>query len=853
MALPELLPPAEWARLRELIDEALALPAPERERWIGQLPSSDAALRQRLRSLLAEGGTGLPATLPRVETADFAGTPAVPETIGPYHLLRELGRGGMASVWLAERTDVLQQRQVALKLPHGVWQRDTRAGLAERLAREREILARLEHPNIAHLYDAGVGADGRPWLALEYVQGERIDTLAARRPLPERLGLFIQVVRAVAHAHAQLVVHRDIKPANILVNTEGQVKLLDFGIAKLLEQGVAEATELTQLSGRAFTPQYASPEQLRGEPLSTASDIFSLGIVLHELLTGQHPFAPAGATRAALEHALLHHEARPPSERVADRAGVRALRGDLDTIVGKALKKEPNERYTTAAALADDIERHLAQRPVLARPDSAWYRLQRFVRRNRLACGAAALAFAAVIGGAGAAAWQARAARAEAARAEAVKAYVAGLFTDADPFNTGSAEPTMASLLEAAQARLPTAGAGTAALRVELLEMIGASLIGLSQFERAEHVLAQATQEGRQWLGAGHALTLRARLRQLQIDRHRGNRAAMKATLGELLPQLRQRRQAEPRLLLAALNAGTHLAIDEGRHAEAKQLAQELVALARQALPENDPETANSALLLSSIEHFVGDADSALVAAEEALLVVQQVYGATRPHARVLDARYLHGRALGNAGRFDEAVRELTEVLAQVQALLGHEAPMAGFLAAEVARFELERGQAVSALRHAALALAIVSRTAGPRSYTMAAAQVYLARAQLAVGAAGAAAVTLARAREAMLAARGEGHAQVRDIDVLAAQAQALQGQVRPARRVLQALLPQQREAALPLRFRAVHVAGLLARLDGDPEAARRLQQEALAMLPAHRAHSARRAAAEAELAALPR
>ncbi len=421
------LAPHEWAQLRLLLDEALALPVPERQAWLRALPVDRAgALRPHLASMLATAaaaaGSDAPATaarlldtLPKVETAQFAPPPGsgeqVGDSAGPYRLLRELGSGGMGSVWLAERTDVLQGRQVALKLPHGAWKR---AGLAERLARERAILATLEHPNIARLYDAGVTPDGRPWLALEYVDGERIDTWCQGRQLPlsARVALFLQVARAVAYAHAQLVVHRDLKPANILVTGAGEVKLLDFGIAKLAAEGVAEETELTREAGRAFTPEYASPEQILGRPLGTASDVYSLGVVLFELLAGVRPYRLQRHSRAALEEAVAAAEVpRPSSLAPAERRA--AIRGDLDTIVLKALRREPAGRYATVAALADDLQRHLDQRPVLAQPDSAWYRLRKFGRRNRLAVLAGTVAAAGLLAGSGVAVWQAVQARTE--------------------------------------------------------------------------------------------------------------------------------------------------------------------------------------------------------------------------------------------------------------------------------------------------------------------------------------------------------------------------------------------------------------------------------------------------------
>ena len=336
----------QWATLRQLLDEGLALEPAQRATWLEGLAAPLSDFRPRLRELLAAApGTAhrLLDTLPKVETADFAPAPreAMPERIGPYRLLRELGSGGMASVWLAQRSDMLQGRQVALKLPHGEWgaygarSASRRAGLAERMAREREILATLNHPNIASLYDAGVADDGQPYLALEYVEGERIDTYCAQHKLdiPARLRLFLQAARAVAHAHANLVVHRDLKPSNILVNAQGEVRLLDFGIAKLLDQGVAAETELTQQAGRALTPDYASPEQIRGEAIGTGSDVYSLGVVLYELLTGKRPYRLGDRSRAALEEAILRVEPKWPSDDVADRKVQRALRGDIDTIV----------------------------------------------------------------------------------------------------------------------------------------------------------------------------------------------------------------------------------------------------------------------------------------------------------------------------------------------------------------------------------------------------------------------------------------------------------------------------------------------------------------------------------------
>ncbi|MFY7901455.1 MAG: serine/threonine-protein kinase, partial [Rubrivivax sp.] len=290
---------ADWPRLNALLDEALSLPAPERAAWLRVLPAEHMALKDTLARLLdvragIETGDFL-GTLPRLDgAAGEGGEVADPgaakagDEVGPYRLVRELGEGGMGSVWLAERADGQLKRQVALKLPRLTWAR----GLAERMARERDILATLEHPHIARLYDAGVDRLGRPWLALEYVRGRPIDEHARERALDTsaRVRLLLQVCEAVAYAHGRLVIHRDLKPSNILVSDEGVVKLLDFGIAKLaLADGPAPPTALTERVGRAMTLDYASPEQLRGEALTTSSDVYSLGVVAYELLAGVRP------------------------------------------------------------------------------------------------------------------------------------------------------------------------------------------------------------------------------------------------------------------------------------------------------------------------------------------------------------------------------------------------------------------------------------------------------------------------------------------------------------------------------------------------------------------------------------
>ena len=317
---------ADWPRISRLLDEAMARAAAERAAFIDALPPPDDRLRDALRELIAlqaevetdgfmDALPVFPGMLPGRPTAGAgagaAASLAAGIEVGPYRLLRPLGEGGMGAVWLAERADGSLKRKVALKLPRLAWAQD----LAVRMARERDILSALEHPNIARLYDAGVDAVGRPWLAIEYVEGRDLAAFCdtARLDLRARVRLFLQVLAAVQYAHGNLVIHRDLKPANILVTPLGEARLLDFGIARL-EEGAPEAgPDLTRTGASAMTPRYASPEQVLGKRLTVASDLYSLGVVLHELLTGEMPYVLRRESRAELEQAILDADLRVPS------------------------------------------------------------------------------------------------------------------------------------------------------------------------------------------------------------------------------------------------------------------------------------------------------------------------------------------------------------------------------------------------------------------------------------------------------------------------------------------------------------------------------------------------------------
>ncbi|MGZ5734153.1 MAG: serine/threonine-protein kinase, partial [Caldimonas sp.] len=415
---------SELATLSGLLERGLDLPADERASWLDSLPDEHSSLQPMLKQLLARADApetdDLLHTLPKIDRGRALSDAdhGAGERVGPYELLRPLGHGGMGTVWLAERADGALTRQVALKLPLMAAQPLMR----QRLARERDILAGLEHPHIARLYDAGIDASGQPYLALEYVDGQPIDAYCKTKApdLQARLDLFLQVASAVAYAHAHLVLHRDLKPSNILVTADGQVRLLDFGIARLLEEDAAQDSDLTQQAGRALTPDYASPEQILGQPMTVASDVYGLGIVLYEMLTGQRPYRLQRDSHGSLREAIAAAHIAPPSSVVADPRTRRRLAGDLDTIVLKALKKEAAERYPTVNALIEDLERMRAGLPIVARPDSMGYRLRKLVARNRIAVAAAATVLLAVLAGAGVALWQARAAAVERDRALAL-------------------------------------------------------------------------------------------------------------------------------------------------------------------------------------------------------------------------------------------------------------------------------------------------------------------------------------------------------------------------------------------------------------------------------------------------
>jgi serine/threonine-protein kinase len=503
------------------VDQALALTDEERAAWLSSLAEQDPALVAQLRSLLDEQRASVQEGFLEQSPVPLPLAPGLAgQRVGAYKLLSQIGQGGMGSVWLAERSDGRFERQVAVKFLNIAL---IGKGGEERFTREGSILGRLAHPHIAELVDAGVSAAGQPYLVLEYVEGDHIDRYCDQRKLDVevRVRLFLDVLVAVAQAHANLIVHRDLKPSNVLVRNDGQVKLLDFGIAKLLEGEGQDgaATVLTVEGGRAMTPEYAAPEQLRGEPVTTATDVYALGVLLYVLLTGQHPAGTGPHTPADLVKAIVDTEPTRPSDTVSPtRANVettttnatrrattpeklrRLLLGDLDTIVAKALKKNPQERYISVTALADDLGRYLRHEPISARHDTFAYRAAKFVRRNRTAVLLATLALVATLAGVAGTLVQARRARqqrdfafAQLARAEAVNDLNSFVLSDAAP----SGKPFTVNQLLGRAEQIVEQQRGDNASRVALLVAIGRQYHTQDEDAKARRVLEEAYQLSR--------------------------------------------------------------------------------------------------------------------------------------------------------------------------------------------------------------------------------------------------------------------------------------------------------------------------------------------------------------------
>jgi len=486
---------AAWARLEPALDELLSLPEAQRERAIGRIAGDDEAFAARLRALLA-GADGHDSLLDRPASALLASSASplpglAPGTrLGPWEIVDVIGQGGMGQVYRGRRADGQFEQEVAIKLA-----RADSAAAWQRFPLERQIVAGLQQASIVRLVDGGLADTGQPYMVMELVHGQPItDWCAAHHAsLAQRLALFQEVCEAVAHAHRHLVIHRDIKPSNVMVTDEGRVKLLDFGIARLLDAvGAAATAELL------LTPAYAAPEQLGGEPLSTATDVYALGLLLHELLTGTQAQQVDHLPMAAQIHAVMRAQPRPPSSVARSLAQppvpAQQLEGDLDAIVAKALRKEPEQRYASVEALAADLARHRDHRPVQARRGTWVYTAGRALRRHRAATAAGAVALVSLVVGGAAVAWQAHVAQAEAARATAVKGFLIRVFQASDPrlpSDTPRGAITARALLDDGAARIDTDFRGQPDLQIELLGLVSGLYRQLGETDRARAATAR--------------------------------------------------------------------------------------------------------------------------------------------------------------------------------------------------------------------------------------------------------------------------------------------------------------------------------------------------------------------------
>jgi len=654
--------PQRWRQLQDRFDALAEQPAPEREAALCRLANEDPSLASELRAMLAADDTGF--------LEDAAGSlqdlPAddpelAPGTqMGPYRILRTLGEGGMGMVYLAERDDEHFRRQVALKVikrgmdPHRV---------IRRFRAERQILASLAHPNIGHLYDGGMTDDGVPYFAMEYVDGLPIDRYCEAKGLGlrARLDLMRDVCAAVQHAHQNLVVHRDLKPSNVLVDAEGTVKLLDFGIAKLLDDRAHSDDGMTLTGLRPLTPDYASPEQVRGEPLTTAADIYSLGVLLHVLLTGVRPHdlttVPPHALAAAVESLP---RPRPSAAEVPWRS---RLKGDLDTIVQVAMHPEPRRRYHSAEALSDDLHHHLRGHPIAARRDSVGYRAGKFIRRNRLGLGlvaglfAVTLAFALAMGRqASLISRQAESLARERDRAEDVTGVLVDMFDVSDPIygSVGRGDTLrVRDFLQLNEQRLMTELADQPELKATVGHLMARLYANLGLYDRAEGLIRQSLALRREIFTPPHAAIASALDFLGTVVHQRGDYEGAEPFFREALA-MRRELFTPPHLDIAeSLNNLSWNLGGQGRNEEAVALDREALAMRRAVMGDHDPDVAQSLNNIAGTLYAMDRLDEAEPLWREALALRRELLGPDHPY--VANTMNNLGRLLRDRGAFQEA------------------------------------------------------------------------------------------------------------------------------------------------------------------------------------------------------
>ncbi len=693
-----LLSLSETRQRREL--EELSQHNPERAAELDRLLAAHQAAPGFLDHLdAARAASLLEADEPRL----------MPERIGGYRLIEEIGRGGLGVVYLGERVDSDFEQKVALKLiKHGM---DSES-ILRRFRVERRILASLTHPNIAGLTDGGLLDDGRPWFAMEYIQGRRLTDWCDQQELSlnERVHLFGQVCRAVQYAHSRLIVHRDLKPDNILVTVDGTVKLLDFGIAKLLAESEDEQTQVTLTGIQAMTPEYAAPEQIRGEPVTVQTDIYALGVILYQLLTGHHPFREHNASRAKLADAICDTDPSPPSAALAAAkpdadekkpiARPRQLRGDLDTIVMKAMARDPEHRYASAEALAEDIDRHLQGLPVRARRPSSLYALGRFIARHRLSLGATLAVMLSLAIGLGSAIWQAREARLQASeatrqaeRAEQVSEFLTELFRVSDPAENRGERLTTRDLLKRGGERIDNELAGQPDLQLAMTTLIGDIHLSLGEYERAWQMIDQARVLNESV--NDHETELQLLTMLGTVSHRQGDYPAAIDWYQRAKSMIQPTEASEKR---AALNYNLGMTLLEGGEFEqAEHRLRKAIDLYQSVLGPDTPPIADALNALGYLLWKRLDRVSvARSSFERALDIALQHHGMVHPTTSGINMHL--GWLLSEQGEFDQAEIHLNQSLESGAQLWGEDGERYAHSLVSYGNFESDRGQPEAAI-----------------------------------------------------------------------------------------------------------------------------------------------------------
>ncbi len=678
------LTPARFEEMQALFEAVLDQPPESRPGFLAERTTTDPELRAEVDALLAaharsESWRASPLRPPPepAKEAERRG-----HRVGAYQLVRRIGAGGMGTVYEAERVDDEFQRRVAIK-----FLRRTLAGAPayRRFQSERQILANLTHGNIAALIDGGTTPEGEPYFVMELVTGEPITTWCDtnRRSVRERLGLFLQVCAAVQAAHQQLIIHRDLKPGNILVAEDGTVKLLDFGIAKLVTpEGSDPEQPATQVGGRVFTPEYAAPEQVRGEPVGTMTDTYALGVLLFELLTGRRPFDFQGKGFIEIERILAVTPPPRPSGLIdevraaviGERSPARAralVRGDLDAVVQMALRKEPERRYGTVEQLARDVRAHLDGQPVTARPDGFGYRFGKLVRRHRLETVAITVAVASLVGGLVAANTQRRRALAQGRRAEQVTQFLTSMLGSADPGSLGK-DVTVRQMLDSAAIRADTLR-GTPELESEIRTIIGATYIELGEYDAAQQQIELDIAARRRFTPAG-SFGLGTSISRLALAHEYAGRLTVADSLLQQSRAMFERfPPPNPEELASVLEDRARVLIGLGRPKEAAPLLMDAIAVQERDGSPNDSSVAftyaNAARAVSDIDQ-IPLADSLLRLAQAA---ARRAFG--DGHPQVATTMSLQADVFERMGRMSEADSTYRAMIALRRRILGPEHP----------------------------------------------------------------------------------------------------------------------------------------------------------------------------------